>query len=201
MKKLAHATPLAIAAVAAFAAGGIAAGTPAAAEAATCPPPPALSQPFLAWGDSQKYALVPGASFESTLGGWSFAAGSVVAGNEPWFLHSYSDTRSFALAAGVPVTTAAICEPLLQPVARLFVRNAGSMNALLHVEFVMTRNGAPYVVDGGYVSAKSSWSLTPVLGGFQPFPVTGALQLRLTAVGSNAAFQIDDVYVDPYLSR
>src|SRR5271167_3682808 len=36
----------------------------------------ALSQPFLRWGDSNSYELVPGGNFEGSLSGWTLSGGA-----------------------------------------------------------------------------------------------------------------------------
>jgi hypothetical protein len=171
------------------------------ANAATCPPPPTSSQVFKAWGDNADYALMPGGSFESALSGWSGSSLTASSGNEPWYVNSRSDSHFVTLSAGQSATTSAICEPLLQPVARMFLRNIGSTTGKLHVEFLITQNGKLYVLDGGYATASSSFGLSPVLSGAWSGPLSGSLQLRLTPVGTSAAFAVDDLYVDPYLSR
>jgi hypothetical protein len=170
-------------------------------SAATCPPPPTTSQVFKAWGDSHDYAALPGGSFESTLSGWSTDAGSTVAGNEPWYVHSKSDSHAFSLSAGGQTTTSPICEPLLQPVLRMFIRNTGTSTGQLHVEFLVTQNNKQYVLDGGYVTGDGAWKLTDPIVGSWTGPLSGALQVRLTPVGAGASFLVDDLWVDPYLSR
>jgi hypothetical protein len=188
-------------AVAVAVAAAVAATAASAASAAVCPPPPTTSQVFKAWGDTHDYAPMPGGSFESTLSGWSTSSGSVGAGNEPWYVHSKSDSKALALGSGGSFTTSAICEPLLQPVLRLFIKNIGTSSGQLHVEFLVTQNNRLSVLDGGYVTSDSGWTLTNPIVGSWSGPLSGALQVRVTAVGSGAAFLVDDLYADPYLSR
>ena len=54
----------------------------------------------------------------------------------------------------------------------------------------------------GVVEAGSSWAPTPILTSNAP-AYKGAVtyQVRLTPVGAGAAFDVDDVYFDPYHSR
>jgi hypothetical protein len=187
-------------AAAAVLAAGVAA-TASAASTSTCPPPPTTSQVFKAWGDTHDYAAMPSGSFEGSLSGWSTAGTSATSGNEPWYVHSKSDSHSEVVGSGGVVTTSPICEPLLQPVLRLFVRNTGVSTGRLHVQFLVNQNNTLYVLDAGYWSFGSSWALSPIIAAQWTGPLSGALQVRLTAVGTGASFQIDDVYVDPYLSR
>jgi hypothetical protein len=172
------------------------------ASAATCPPPPTLSTPFTSWGDSYDYALSPGAAFETGLSGWSATGGAaIVAGNEPWYLRAKSDSHALYLPSGSSVTSSPICEPHLQPLLRLFVKNVGSSTGQLHVEMIVVQNGTTYLLDGGLVSAGASWSLTQRIASSWSGPLSGSLQVRLTPVGTGAAFVVDDLYVDPYLCK
>ena len=58
------------------------------------------------------------------------------------------------------------------------------------------------VLDGGTVKAGSSWAPSPrlalLLGNVTSLVGTRAVAFRFTPVGSGAAFQIDDVYLDPW---
>jgi hypothetical protein len=200
MKPLRH--PKLIALLGALvASSSIAATSATTAHAATCPPPPTTSQVFKAWGDTNDYAALPGGSFESTLSGWQLNGGNQSNGNEPAYVHSKSDSHSFTLNQGDVVTTSAICEPQLQPMLRLFVKNTGASSGMLHVQFLVNQNNTLSVLDGGYWTFDNAWSLSPTIVGLWSGPLSGALQVRLTAVGSGASFQVDDLYVDPCLSR
>ena len=37
-----------------------------------------LTQPFLPWGDSNSYKLVPGGDFEGSMSGWTLSGGATV---------------------------------------------------------------------------------------------------------------------------
>src|SRR5687767_13195318 len=53
------------------------------------------SKVFAPWGDYANYALVPGGSFEAGTPTWAMSGGAkVVAGNEPFYVSSRSDSKS-----------------------------------------------------------------------------------------------------------
>ena len=53
------------------------------------------STAFAQWQDPRSYYLVNDGGFENGGAGWTFTGGAAVAsGNEPFFIHSSSDTSS-----------------------------------------------------------------------------------------------------------
>jgi hypothetical protein len=183
---------------------------PQAAKAATCPPPPSLVNPFLPWQDSLDYVTVTNGSFEPIPTGskdlpWAFSknGASVVGDNEPWHVNgSSSDSSALLLQAGGQATSACTTAPNIASVVRFFVRNVGSDDGQLHVE-ILVNNGKNGILDGGTITAGASWEPSGVV--YLPWakPLKGAvdLRVRLTPVGTGAAFEVDDVYIDPCKSR
>ena len=61
------------------------------------------------------------------------------------------------------------------------------------------------ILDGGTVSSGSSWTLSPrlqlLLCNVTSLLGTKAVAFRFTPVGAGAAYQIDDVYLDPWKDR
>lgn len=186
---------------AAVLAGSIA--TPAALGAG-CPPPPTPVHPFQQWSDSNTYVLTSGGSFEQ--GGpnaWSLSGGaSILPGNEPWYVNSKSDHQSLYLPAGSSATSGCTSAPMINSMVRFFANNVGSASGGLHVEIIVN-GGKNGVLDGGLISPAAGWSPTSQINVPWAHPLKGAVQLqvRLTAVGAGAAFDIDDVYLDPIKSQ
>jgi hypothetical protein len=87
---------------------------------------------------------------------------------------------------------------------RFVMRNAGSATGSLRVSVIVPSlvGGLLTVLDGGTVKAGSSWAPSPrlalLLGNVTSLVGTRAVAFRFTPVGSGAAFQIDDVYLDPW---
>ena len=186
---------------AAVLAGSIAAP---AALGAGCPPPPSPRHPFQPWGDSNTYVLTNGGSFEQGgPDGWSLSGGAkIVQGNEPWYVNSQSDHQSLYLPAGASATSGCTTAPLINSMVRFFANNVGSASGGIHVE-VIVNGGKNGVLDGGVINPAAGWSPTAPDNVPWAHPLKGAVQLqvRLTAVGSGAAFDVDDVYLDPIKSQ
>jgi hypothetical protein len=170
-----------------------------AASAAACPPPPSLEHPFKQWGDSNSYVLTTGGSFEQSSSNWSLSGGArIVEGNEPWYVNSASDHQALYLPAGASALSGCTTAPLIDSMVRFFANNVGSASGGIHVEIVVN-GGKNGVLDGGVVSPSTGWAPTSQIDVPWAHPLKGAvqLQLRLTAVGTGAAFDVDDAYIDP----
>ena len=161
-----------------------------------------LSQPFLPWADVASYTLDRGGSFERGAAGWSLNGASVVSGNEPFNVTASSDSSSLAIANGGSATSSTICVGLAHPDIRFFAKGS-NLAATLKVE-VLFEDSAGNVQSApiGVVTGSSSWNPTA------PFPLvvnllpllpgnTTPVAFRFTASGGS--FQIDDVYVDPWM--
>jgi hypothetical protein len=160
-------------------------------------------QIFLPWRDASYYVLMPGGSFEGTHG-WTLNGGAkVVPGNEPFYVAGRSDTGSLYLPAGSSATTPPTCFAFADWHMRFFALNSGSRYGTLEVD-VIVKNllGIVSVLDGGRISAGSQWSPSPkvslLLTNVGGLLGTNTISLRFTPIGSNSAFRIDDVYLDPY---
>jgi hypothetical protein len=99
-----------------------------------------------------------------------------------------------------------MCITLLHPDLRFFIRNIGDPLAVLRVEALFTDAvGINRAVTFATVAGGAGWAPTLPLpfgaNAFATLSATGttAVAFRFTALGG--AFQIDDIYVDPYVSR
>jgi hypothetical protein len=170
------------------------------AHAADCAPPPAAVQPFLPWQDSHDYVLATGGSFEPAAPAWTLTGGAaVVAANAPNALDPAGAANALYLPPGSSATSACLRAPHIVGIVRFFAKNAGVDGGKLRVELLA--NGRAY--DAGVVTAGADWAPTPILSSNAPGTI-GAntlYQVRLTPLGPDSAFTVDDVYVDPYHSR
>ncbi len=180
-----------------------------AAFAASCPPPPTVVHPFLQWGDSNSYVPVTDGNFEPLAKGslstpWALSgSASIVSDNEPWHVDGQAtDSHALSIQTGGQATSACTTAPLITSVVRFFVKNTGASSGLLHVQ-LLVNDGKNGTLDGGYVSAGSSWQPTSVIVLPWAQPLSGAVDLRvvLTPVGAGASFSVDDVYIDPCKSH
>lgn len=175
-------------------------------SSATSCPQQSLTQPFVRWLDPASYVLAPQGTLESTSS-WTLKGASRVAGNEPFYVHGTGERYSLSLPAGSVATTATQCVGLEYPTLRFFARNTGSPLSLLKVDVLVQDNlGLISTVPMGVVAGTSTWAPTlpmPVIANLLPL-LPGSLtpvRFRFTPQGSGGAWQIDDVYVDPYRSR
>ena len=169
----------------------------------TCPG--TVEQPFLPWLDPIKYTLVSNGAFENGSQSWALTGGaSVVFGNEPYYVHSRSDSHSLTIPAGGSATSAPTCFSLGKLTLR-FVAKSSKPLALMRVRIVCRGVlGVLCVLDGPVVVGSTSWQPTlPLLflGSTLGVPLgTSSIQIKLVPL-DGASWQIDDVYVDPWISR
>ena len=173
---------------------------------ATCAAPGPTSQVFLPqFADPGFYYLAPDGSFEKKA--WS--GGTVVAGNESYFVRSTKDARSMALTGAV--VSPEMCISLDAPTIRFFARRI-SGSGLLGVTAVGTSGGVPLRLPLAPASSDGEWRVTaptPIVFNLAaPLDVMGVLngspasrvRFELTpAPGST--WQVDDFHVDPYGRR
>ncbi len=162
----------------------------------------AASHPFEAWGDNANYLLVPGGSFEAGTPAWTLSRGAYVGpGNEPFNTENDRGLRSLYLPPGSTATSPTSCFQFGDWHARFFVRGVGLRGGRLEVDVVVkSLLGVLSVLDGGSVAPSGEWQPSPRIGmllcNVTSLLGTKAVSLRFRAV--NAAFQIDDVYLDPF---
>jgi len=168
-----------------------------------CNYPPA-THPFAPWNDGASYSLMQGGSFENGAQGWTLAGGAaVVAGNESFHTAGSADSHSLSIPAASVAVTPPFCVNLTRPTFRFFVANSGSSSSRLRVKVVFrSLLGILGILDGGTISAGSSWQPSPVLLATLNAPL-GSNSVQFTFVPSDLAgsWRIDDVYVDPWVDR
>ena len=169
---------------------------------------PSSTQAFSRFGDSSNYARLQNGDFEG-YDGWVMSGGArVVSGNEPFFLSGdRSDRHSLLLPAGSSAYSGTVCFALGDWHMRFLMRNVGSSSGQLHIQVVVPSllGGLLAVLDGGTVSSGSAWTPSPrlelLLCNVTSLLGTKAVTFRFTPVGSGAAYQVDDTYLDPWADR
>jgi hypothetical protein len=159
---------------------------------AACPAQP-VDQTFRPWLDPAYYQAAPDSGFEAG-GSWVLAGGAtLVDGNQPFL----AGTRSLDLPPGSSATTAPICVTVAHPTIRFFARNAGSaLSPLIVTAQFRTLLGLQLELPVGVVLGGGEWQPTLpllMLGNL----LASEVRFRLTAA-PDSAWQVDDVYVDPY---
>jgi hypothetical protein len=176
-----------------------------------CPDP--TTKPFAPWGDYAKYAFVPNGGFESGATSWTLTGGArVVSGNESFYVHGARERYSLSLPPGSTAKSAPMCISLFSGKMRFFTANAGAPGARVKVQVLYNGGvgsllgsvgGLLGLAEVGYASSGPAWQPSPaiaMLGGTLPL-LTSSVQFRFSAPSDGGAFRIDDVYLDPFLSR
>jgi hypothetical protein len=187
--------------------GAAATVIPNAATRATTACDPTQTRPFQPWGDRGLYVLAPGGALESETNTWRLRGGAKLArGNEPYHVHDASDNESLSLPSGSLAQTNKVCLELTSPIMRFFIINTGSSTSLLEI-IVMFRAADGTLLESAPVatlSAGPSWQPTLPLSILANTAVpmgTKTVQFEFTPVGDGSGWRIDDLYVDPWVSR
>ena len=199
------AAAVALAAPAANADGGLLGGLGNVVGAATglgCSTGPS-SRVFAPWGDALSYELAPNGGFESGTAKWTLSGPTrLVSENESFSVGGQADSRSLELFQGASATSSPICSGVNSAFVRLFVSNNGSPSACLRVQIqAKALTSLLSLLEGGCYTAGPDWAPTPIVLALQLPLSANAVQLKLSAVGAGADFQVDDVYVDPLMVR
>ena len=168
---------------------------------------PTSKKVFTPWGDSANYARLLNNGFENGSTGWVLSGGAkVVSGNESFEVGGSTDNHSLLLPAGSSVYSGTVCFALGDWHMRMFARNVGSSTGKLRVQVIVPSflGGLLTILDGGTFSSSGSWAPSPrmalLLSNLTSILGTKAVAFRFTPVGTGAAYQIDDVYLDPWKS-
>jgi hypothetical protein len=159
---------------------------------------PVLSNPFAAFGDPRDYVMVPGGDFESAAG-WQLRNGAKI-------VNAGGDSV-LDLPSGAVAVSPTVCVDLNYPTARMFQRTVrGAGGVAVAVAYQDTRTQFRPKVVGVLANRASGWALSrdirifPQLAGHD----SGWRKVAFVfaAGGSRGSeFQIDDLYVDPRMSR
>lgn len=164
-------------------------------------------QPFAAVdGDTRSYYAVPNNGLENGSTGWTLSRGArVVAGNEPWNVAG-PGRYSLQLPPGSSAVSPASCIGLLDPTLRYFALNGGANGDLdVQVQFRGLTGNLLGILNydslgpRGYAGWNPSDDVPSLLGGV-PL-LSRSFVVRFSATQSTGAWQIDDLYVDPWITR
>ena len=170
-----------------------------------------VEQPFKRWLDPMRYVLAPNGDLERGAAEWKLTGGArVVEGNETFYVGGARDSNSLYLPTGSSATTRPMCVQLLHPTVRYFAKNrATPVLSTLLVEALIENplTGGVLVLPAGVHTGPKTWQ--PSLPGLVVadfLSVLGengelAVAFRFKPIGLGAAWQIDDVYVDPFRNR
>ncbi len=158
---------------------------------------------FAPWGDFAGYYYAPNGGFENGSAGWSLAGGAAVVtqSNEPWYLAGFG-SHALSIPNGGSASIS-VCYGVTYPGVRFFAAGTGG-SATIHVRVIShSLLGVLSVLDGGTFTAGQQWSPSPKVSSLfsalaSPLG-TKSMQLQFTVESGSA--QIDDLFVDPVLSK
>ena len=150
---------------------------------------------------------MPGGSFESPLAaaGWIVDRAERAPGNEPSLVGAATDASSLVIGGGGVALSPAFCVDSSMPYLRFFARSLGTNGKLAVRLVVQTRLGvstAPFSrVAALPAGSMPTWAPTGQLALADGMTAPGARPstARLAfSVEGHGAWQLDDIYVDPY---
>jgi hypothetical protein len=161
-------------------------------------------QPFIQFGDQNSYFAFPNNGFESGTTGWKLSGASVGSGNEPWYVNG-SGSSSLTIGPGGSASSPKVCAALNAPHWRLFARSNGANGSLTaQVIFYGLLGNVTGILNFTSFNASgyTTWEPTSFVSSTLALPLlTYYAQLRLTSSATSGAWQVDDVYVDPWGMR
>jgi hypothetical protein len=174
----------------------LAAAAPAVASADPCPNYQ-LSQPFLAWGDTNQYTLLPGQSVDNVSGdGWQLSRGAKL------MTSTVQDGRVgqvLDMPAGSVAVTPPMCVNASQyPMARAMVSDlTGTDGVAVYVSY----DGGPAMLsDGNIKNNQPGWAPSkPIM--LHAGSLRGQHTLRITLVSYGGEYQLYNFYLDPRRSH
>jgi hypothetical protein len=158
------------------------------------------SYPFAQFGDRAPYYGFSNNHFELGSTGWSLAGGAYVgSGNEPWYVNGYG-SRSLVLPEGASATSPGFCINLLDPAIRMFVKGSNGGDLRIQVLFRGLTGNLTGIVNIGSDQGTGAWEPSERINSLLALPLlTAYAQIRVTA--ADGRWQVDDVFVDPYINR
>ena len=175
---------------------------------------PAPSLPLLSLGDPNLYFLAPGGNFEDSTSGWSLSGDAgIVSGNESSYVGTSADSQSLALpSTTASVTTPTFCVTTLAPTFRMFIKNNGNLGHIdgqlaVYLNFTGADGKAQQVKIAALTVKSTAWTLSQPISFIQylstPLRLQGLANVSFTIKpnDNHGNWQIDDMYVDPFLAR
>jgi hypothetical protein len=161
-----------------------------------------IENPFTQWDDTADYFLAPGGDVSD----WDLQGAEVVAENSPFSVHG-EVAAAAELSDGASAITPMVCVTPDDPTMRFFIRNTGGELGSLHVDVLYQDvEGQDQSLEIGALTAADAgdeWVPSPSLELAAPLVAEFAngltqVNFRFRAEGTDSAWLVDDVYVDPY---
>lgn len=162
-------------------------------------------QAFLQWGDANQYFIADNGTFESGAGGWALSGGpSVVSGQAPWKVNGSGHSKALQLPKGSSATAPFMCVNSNEEWMRFFYKDPGVPGASIRIEItVKNSTGASSVNTWEAGSSSAGWKVSSQIGLPNLRDANGQqwISMRFIPTNVGATWQIDDVMIDPWVSR
>ena len=158
---------------------------------------------FAAFNDTANYTLAADGGLEQGGLGWTLSGGAaVVPGGDPFALGGAPSAKALSLPAGSSALSAPTCIAADTPTFRLLARNTGTPSSKLGVEVVFGPAGKKESLLADDLKATNAWAPTKVLSlALNKAGTATSAQFRFSPRDKTGRWQIDAVFVDPYLRR
>jgi len=155
---------------------------------------PTLSAPFVAFGDTNLYALVPGQAADMFSGtGWTMTGGATIVTTT---LYDGSKGNVLDLPSGATAVSPPMCVDNTYPTARAMERTVAGGNAGVTVSVTYSVTGTTNI--GDFKGGPGAWSPSKTVN-IQSTDLTTPQLAQFTFVGKSnkSDYQLYDFYVDP----
>jgi hypothetical protein len=156
---------------------------------------------FAQWGDTNQYFTATNGTFESGAGGWALRNGtSVVADQAPWKVNGSNHGRALNLPGGSSATSTSMCVASNEESMRFFYKSPGSGSLQVRVEVSNARGSS--VRTWSVSTSRTGWIVSPQLALPNLRDANGQQWITVTFSSSgSAAWAVDDVMIDPWITR
>lgn len=161
-------------------------------------------QAFLQWGDTNQYFAADNGTFESGAGGWTLSNGSkVVSGQAPWKVNGSNHSKALQLPGGSSATAPFMCVASNEEWLRFFFKDPGVPGASFRIEITVKSGTGTAVNTWETGSNTAGWRVSPQISLPNLRDANGQqwISVRFLPTNNAATWQLDDVMIDPWVSR
>ena len=160
-------------------------------------------QAFKAWGDTNQYFVAPNSTFESGTNGWMLGSASVVSDQAPWKINGSTHSKALNVPAYTTVMPPNICLNSNEEWMRFFYKDPGVGGAQLLVKIEAWSSAGRVVQEIRINSGSAGWKVSSQIPMPNKRDANGeqTITLTITPVSTSATWRLDDIMIDPWVSR
>lgn len=160
-------------------------------------------QSFANWGDQNSYFVMTSGTFESGSSGWTLSGGpSVVSAQEPWKVLG-NGAKALNLPKNSSARSTKMCVASNEEWLRFFYKSPGVSGSALKVTITVTSSNGTAVNTWAVGGDSAGWNVTPqiYLPNIRDNNGQQWITVQFAPVNTQATWVIDDVQIDPFVSR